>query len=86
MHRDANYGLGIVVEKLGLDSNAAEMLYLRTLRIDPTHAAAHSSLADVLMDSSENRTAEALASFTRALALNPASLHAYVMMEMSDLA
>ena len=75
MHRDANYGLGIVVEKLGLDSNAAEMLYRRTLLIDSTHAAAHSSLADVLMDSSKNRTAEALASFTRALALNPASLH-----------
>ena len=71
----ANYGLGLVVAQLGIDRHAAELLFRRVLLLDESHANAHSSLGDVLMDSSENRTAEALASFTRALALNPASLH-----------
>ena len=75
-HLEANYALGLVVQQLGIDTRAAEMLFRRTLKLSPAHAAAHSSLGDVLMDSSENRTAEALATFTRALALNPASLHA----------
>ena len=70
-HLEANYALGLVVQQLGIDTRAAEMLFRRTLKLSPAHAAAHSSLGDVLMDSSENRTAEALATFTRALALNP---------------